>query len=51
MLKHVHRLQDPKTRITSTGGFFLGRSGFYAFQIDFRYFAVRKSIISGVYWL
>ena len=38
-------------RTTPTGGLFLGRVSFYAFKIDFRYLAVRKSIISGVYWL
>ena len=31
----ANRLQDPKNRTTPTGGLFLGRSGFYAFQIDF----------------
>ena len=30
---------------------FLGRVSFYAFKTDFRYLAVTKSIISGVYWL
>ena len=34
-----------------SGSIFLGRVSFYAFKIDFRYLAVRKSIIFGVYWL
>ena len=30
---------------------FLGRTSFYVLKVDFRYVAVRKSIISSVYWL
>ena len=51
MLEKANRLQDPKKRTTSTGGHFLGRVSFYAFETDFRYLAVGKSIIFGVYWL
>ena len=31
--------------------FFLGRASFHACKIDFRNFAVKKFIISSVYWL
>ena len=51
MLEKANRLQDPKKRTTPTGGHFLGRVSFYAFKTDFRCLAVKKSIISGVYWL
>ena len=49
MFEKANRLQDPKKRTTLTGGHFLGRVSFYAFEIDFRYLAVRKSIVSSVY--
>ena len=53
MLEKANRLQDPKKRTTPTGRLvlFLIRVSFYAFKTDFRYLAVRKSIISGAYWL
>ena len=51
MLEKANRIQDPKKRTTPTGGLFLARVSFYAFETDFRYLAVRNPIISGVYWL
>ena len=51
MFEKASRLQDPKNRITPPGSPFLGCTSFCLFKVDFRYVAVRKSIISGVYWL
>ena len=54
MLKHVRKSRPftgSKKKDCPSGSIFLGRVSFYAFKIDFRYLAVRKSIIFGVYWL
>ena len=49
--KKTNRLQDPKSRITLLVVLSLGRTSFFVFKIDFCRIAVRKFIISGVYWL
>ena len=43
--------QDPEKRTTPLSSILLGRASFYTSKIDFRYAAVTKSIIFGVYRL
>ena len=51
IFEKASHLQDSKNKITLLVFFYLGRTSFFVYKIDFCYVATSKWNISGVYWL